>query len=118
MQARRQGGGGARDPQETKRSTSWDRKILNPIFRLGFFGRPWTGEGHQMPPLHFLKTIKDIDVKLTPLIKCCEINLLLLSYLSCDVTKAPSWIFMVAILDFRNLSKRCQSLFFRFKFVE
>ena len=35
-----------------------------------------------------------------------------------DVTKALSWIFMAAILDFRTLSKRCQSLFFRFKFVE
>ena len=29
-----------------------------------------------------------------------------------------SWIFMAAILDFRTLSKRCQNLFFRFKFVE
>ena len=28
----------------------------------------------------------DIDMKLTPLIKGREINLLLLSYLSCDVT--------------------------------
>ena len=53
------------------------------LFRLGFFGRPWTEE---KPPLRFLKTIKDIDMKLTPLIKCREINLLLLSYLSCDVT--------------------------------
>ena len=32
--------------------------------------------------------------------------------------KAPSWIFMAAILDFRTLPKRCQNLFFRFKFVE
>ena len=45
------------------------------------------------PLLHFLKTIKDINMKLKPLIKRREINLLLLSYLSCDVTKAPSWIF-------------------------
>ena len=45
------------------------------------------------PPLHFLKSIKDIDMKLTPLIKRREIKLLLLSYLSYDVTKAPSWIF-------------------------
>ena len=57
------------------------------LFRLGFFGRPWTGGGgRQMPPLRFFKTIKDIDMKLTPLIKCREVNLLLLSYLSCDVT--------------------------------
>ena len=70
------------------------------------------------PPLHFLKTIEDIDMKPTPLIKRREINLLLLSYLSCDVTKVPSWIFMAAVLDFRTLSKRCQNLFFHFKFVE
>ena len=45
------------------------------------------GGGCQMPtPLCFLKTIKDIDMKLTPLIKRCEINLLLLSYLNCDIT--------------------------------
>ena len=71
-------------------------------------------------PLRFLKTIKDIDMKLTPLERR-ELNLLLLSYLivtSHDVTKAPCWIFMAAILDFRALSKRCQNLFFRFKFVE
>ena len=59
-----------------------------------------------------------MDMKLTPLIKHCEINLLLLSDLSCDITKAPSWIFMAAILDFRTLSKRCQNFFFCFKFVE
>ena len=67
------------------------------LFRLGFFGRPWTGVGggerQTTPPLRFLKTIKDIDMKLTPLIKRREIKLLLLSYLSYDVTKAPSWIF-------------------------
>ena len=61
-------------------------------------------------------------MKRTPLIKRREINLLLLSYLSCDIThdatKAPSLIFMAAFLDFRTLSKRCQNLFFRFKFVE
>ena len=74
------------------------------LFRLGFFGRPWTGGWRQtLPPFRFLKTIKDIDMKLTPLIKRGEINLLLLSYL---VTKAPSWIFMATILDFRTLSKR------------
>ena len=59
------------------------------LFRLGFFGRPWTGGGggsNDTPPLRFLKTIKDIDMKRTPLIKRSEINLLLLSYLSCDVT--------------------------------
>ena len=37
-------------------------------------------------PLRFLKTIKDIDMKLTPLIKCRQINPLLLSNISCDVT--------------------------------
>ena len=37
-------------------------------------------------PLHFLKTIEGIDMELIPLIKHREINLLLLSYLSCDVT--------------------------------
>ena len=36
--------------------------------------------------LRFLETIKDIDMKVTPLIKRHEINLLLLSYLSCGVT--------------------------------
>ena len=60
------------------------------------------------------KTIEYIALKLTSLIERRDINLLLLS----SVTKAPSWIFMVAILDFRTLSKRCQNLFFRFKFVE
>ena len=39
------------------------------------------------PPLHFLKTIEDIDMKLTPLIKRLELNLLLLSYLRSDVTR-------------------------------
>ena len=56
---------------------------------MGFFGRPWTGGGGvgaKRPPLRFSKTIKDIDMKLTPLIKRREINLLLLLYLSCDVT--------------------------------
>ena len=50
------------------------------LFRLGFFAPS------PPPPLRFLKTIEDIDLKLTPLIKRREINLLLLSYLSCDVT--------------------------------
>ena len=59
------------------------------LFRVGFFGRPWTeggGGGRQTAPLRLLKTIKDIDMKVTPLIKRRKINLLLLSYLSCDVT--------------------------------
>ena len=56
------------------------------LFRLGFFGSPWTGGCVKRPPLRFLKTIKDIDMKLTLLIKRREMNLLLLSYLSCDVT--------------------------------
>ena len=57
------------------------------LFRLGFLGRHWGG-GRQTPrpsPLRFLKTVKDIDMKLTPLIKRHEINLLLLSHLSCAV---------------------------------
>ena len=44
------------------------------------------GVGRQTHPLHFLKTIEDIDMKPKPLIKGREINLLLLSYLNCDVT--------------------------------
>ena len=65
------------------------------LFRLGFFGRPWTwggrGEGggveaFDTPLLRFLKIIKAIDMKLTPPIKRRERNLLLLSYLSCDFT--------------------------------
>ena len=58
------------------------------LFRLGIFGRPWTGGGVKRPPppyLRFFKTIKDIDMKPIPLIKRREINLLLLSFLSCDV---------------------------------
>ena len=43
--------------------------------------------GVNPPPLHFLKTIEDIDMKLTPLIKRLELNLLLLSYLRSDVTR-------------------------------
>ena len=91
------------------------------LFRLAFLAFPGLGGGGGIkhPPfLRFLKTIKDIDMKLAPLIKSREINLLLLSYLSCEVTKAPSWTFMATILDFRTLSKRCQHLYFRFKFVE
>ena len=61
--------------------------------------------------LHFLKTIEDINMKLAPLIKRRET--------AHDVTMAPSWIFMVAILDFGSLSKRRQNIFiFRFKFVK
>ena len=87
--------------------------IINPI-QTGLLWPSLDWRGHQTPPppLRFLKTIKDINMKLTPLIKRREINLLLLSYhyhTSHDVTKAPSWIFMVAILDFRTLSKRCQN---------
>ena len=35
------------------------------LFRLGFFGRPWTGGGGGAwnVPLRFLKSIKDIDMK-------------------------------------------------------
>ena len=64
------------------------QNILNPI-HIGLFwpSLDWGGGwGRQTPSLHFLKTIEDIDMKLSPLIKCREINLLLLSYLSCDVT--------------------------------
>ena len=62
------------------------------LFGPGFF---WSvvpldrrGEGGEASNvrLHFLKTIKDVDMKLTSLIRRREINLLLLSYLSCDVT--------------------------------
>ena len=58
------------------------------LFRLGFFGVPWTGGGgvKRLPLLHFLKTIDGIDMKLIALIKRREINLLLLLNLSCDVT--------------------------------
>ena len=61
---------------------------LNPI-QTGLFwlSLDWGGGGGASnAPLRFLKTIKDIDMKVTPLIKRREINLLLLSYLSCDVT--------------------------------
>ena len=70
------------------------------LFRLGFFwpsldctggvggggGGGGGGEGVKRHPPPFLKTIEDIDMKLTPLIKHREINLLLLSYLIYDVT--------------------------------
>ena len=69
------------------------------LFRLGFFGVPWTAPSP--PPLHFLKTIERIDVKLISLIMRREINVLPLSHVSCDVTKAPSWISVAAILDLR-----------------
>ena len=65
-------------------------------------------------PLHFLKTIEGLDVKLIPLIKHRKINLLLLLYVSRDVKD----ITKVQILDFQTLSKRCQSLLSRFKCVE
>ena len=61
--------------------------LLNPIQTGLFLAVPGLGGVLQTPPPHrFLKTIKDIDMKLTPLIKRREINPLLLSYLSCDVT--------------------------------
>ena len=56
------------------------------LFILGFLWRPWTGGGASNAPLHFSKTVEDIDMKLTPLIKRREIILVLLSFLSCDVT--------------------------------
>ena len=43
-------------------------------------------------------------MKLAPLIKRRET--------AHDVTKAPSWIFMAAILDFGSLSKRRQNFLF------
>ena len=66
---------------------------VNPI-QTGLFwpSLDWKGGGVKRPPppphpsLLFLKTTKDIEMKLTPLIECREINLLLLSYLSFDVT--------------------------------
>ena len=71
------------------------------------------GGGVQTSPLHFLKTIEGIDMELTPLIMHREIILLLLSAVtSHEVTKAPSWIFMAAILDFRTLSNAVKSYFF------
>ena len=73
-------------------------KFINPI-QTGLFlpSLDWRGGGGggasnaptpppPPPPNRCLKLIKDIDMKLTPLIKRREINLLLLSYLSCDVT--------------------------------
>ena len=61
---------------------------FNPIQTGLFWPSGLGGVGYikRPPPLRFLKAIKDIDMKLTPLIKRREINLLLLSYLSCDVT--------------------------------
>ena len=56
--------------------------MVNPIQTGLFWSSLDWGGGHQMPPLCFLKIIKDIDMKLTPLIKRREI----ISYLSCDVT--------------------------------
>ena len=57
------------------------------LFRLGFFGVPWTEGVASNDLLHFSKSIEGIDIKLIPLIKRREINLLLLSYLSCDVIR-------------------------------
>ena len=50
-------------------------RTFNPI-QTGLFWCPWT----------FSKTIEEIDMKLTPLIKRREIILLLLSFLGCDIT--------------------------------
>ena len=52
--------------------------VLLTLFRLGFFGRPWTERGGgafdaPLPP-PFLKNCKKIDMKLTPLIKRRAIN--------------------------------------------
>ena len=82
-----------------------------------FLAFPGLGDGVKRPH-HFLKTIEGMNMKLIPLINHREVNLLQLSYLSCDVTKASSLIFMAAILDFRTLSKCCKNLVFRFKCVE
>ena len=47
------------------------------LFRLSFSGRPGLGGGvkRRPPLLRFLKTIKDIDMKLTTLIKRREVNI-------------------------------------------
>ena len=56
--------------------------LFNPIQTRLYFGCPRIGVGGGGG----VGGVKDIDMKLTPLIKRREINLLLLSYLSCDVT--------------------------------
>ena len=59
---------------------------FNPI-QTGLSGIPWTGGVASNAAIRFLKTIEGIElVKLTPQIKRRELNLLLLSYLSCGVT--------------------------------
>ena len=64
-------------------------------------GVGWGGGGASNASLRFLKTIKDTDMKLTPLIKRREYCYYHTSAVtSHDVTKASSWIFMAAILDF------------------
>ena len=63
--------------------------VYQPYSDWAFLAVPGLGGGggvKRLPPLRFLKTIKYIDMKLTPLIKRRKINLLLLSYFSCDVT--------------------------------
>ena len=62
--------------------------VYQPYSDWAFLAVPGLGGGasNASPPLRFLKTIKYIDMKLTPLIKRRKINLLLLSYFSCDVT--------------------------------
>ena len=41
------------------------RTIQLTLFRLGFFGVPWTGVWRQTPlPLNFLKAIEGIDIEL------------------------------------------------------
>ena len=90
-----------------------DLTYFNPI-QIGLFwlSLDWDGGGASNASLYFLKTIKYIDMKLTPLIKHRKINLLQLSYLSCDVTKVLSWIYMAARhLGFSNLSKLLKLIF-------
>ena len=44
---------------------STPRAIQLTLFRLGFFGVPWTGGWRQTPlPLNFLKTVEGIDIEL------------------------------------------------------
>ena len=69
----------------------WISFSFKPYSDWAFLAVPGLGGGgdggaFDAPRLHFLKTIEDINMKLAPLIKRREINLLLLSYISCDVT--------------------------------
>ena len=73
-------------PRANMLGVSFDR-LFNPIQTGLFLAFPGLrgGDVNRPPPLHFLKAMEEIDMKLTPLIKRREINLLLLSYLSCAV---------------------------------